>query len=199
MPPRFKFSQEEVISCAVALIRAEGAQALTARNLAKHLGATTKPIFSLFESMDALWEQVLREADRQYQQFLRHAIAHSVYPPYKASGMAYIRFAREEKELFKLLFMRDRSGETVPPEDASFAYILPMIQDAVGLTPEEARRFHVESWLFAHGIAAMIATSFLDWDEETVSRALTDAFLGQRLRVAVAAEQAGQLPTGRRE
>ena len=33
------------------------------------------------------------------------------YPPYKASGMAYIRFAREQRELFKLLFMRDRTNE----------------------------------------------------------------------------------------
>ena len=33
------------------------------------------------------------------------------YPPYKAMGMGYIRFAAEERELFRLLFMRDRSGE----------------------------------------------------------------------------------------
>ena len=32
---------------------------------------------------------------------------------YKAFGMAYIRFAKEESELFKLLYMRNRSGE--PP------------------------------------------------------------------------------------
>ena len=35
------------------------------------------------------------------------------YPPYKASGIAYIQFAKEEKELFKLLFMRDRTGEKI--------------------------------------------------------------------------------------
>ena len=31
------------------------------------------------------------------------------YLPYKANGMVYIRFAREEKELFKLLFMYDHN------------------------------------------------------------------------------------------
>jgi len=46
----------------------------------------------------------------------------------------------------------------------------------------EAKLFHLEMWAFVHGIAAMMATGFLDLDRELVSRMLTDAYQGLRLR-----------------
>ena len=52
-----------------------------------------------------------------YQNYLKEDMASGKYPPYKASGMAYIRFAKEEKELFRLLFMRDRSHESIEDKE----------------------------------------------------------------------------------
>ena len=38
--------------------------------------------------------------------------------------------------------------------------------------------FHLEMWIYVHGIASMAATSFLDWDTELISASLTDVYLG---------------------
>ena len=55
---------------------------------------------------------------------------------------------------------------------------LDLIQQAAGISRESARMFHLEMWIYVHGIAAMAATSFLDWDTELISAALTDAYRG---------------------
>ena len=104
------------------------------------------------------------------------------YPPYKASGMAYIRFAREEKQLFRLLFMRDRSAEPPRYDGGDFDGIVDIIQSSTGLSRERAYLFHLEMWIYVHGIATMCATSYLNWDKELISRMMTDAYEGMKLR-----------------
>ena len=94
--------------------------------------------------------------------------------------MAYIRFAKEEKELFKLLYMRDRSGEVIPEEAGLTGEMQTMVQNNTGLDETNAKLFHLEMWAYVHGIATMFATGFLDLEWELVSRMLTDAYQGLR-------------------
>ncbi len=181
MPPKCKFTRDEVTSAALNLTRRAGPEGLTARALAEELGASVKPIFGLFKNMEEVQGAVVSAAQELYLSFLAQDMAAGKYPPYKASGMGYIRFAREEKELFKLLFMCDRRGE--PPEPGrEMDVIIPLIMKNTGLTRERAELFHLELWIFVHGIASMIATSYLDWEMETVSNMLTDAYMGLKTR-----------------
>ena len=82
--------------------RTEGFHAVTARALGAKLYSSPKVIFGLFTNMEELQQEVLKAANTCYQRYLKEDMAAGRYPPYKASGMAYIRFAREETELFKL-------------------------------------------------------------------------------------------------
>ena len=97
MPPKTKVSKEEILSTAVNLVRNDGENALNARNIARSLGCSTQPIFSNFINMDELRAAVKEKANILYQNCLATDMSAGKYPPYKASGMAYIRFAREEK------------------------------------------------------------------------------------------------------
>lgn len=180
MPRSFLFTREQIVQAALELTREKGINAVTARALGARLGTSTKPIFGLFRSMEEVQQEVLAAADAVYHDYLRVHMAQDDYPPYKASGMAYIRFAKEERELFKLLFMRDRTGE-VPAEDPQLEEIYRLISEKTGLPAEGARALHLEMWVFVHGFATMVATSYLDWfawDEALISRALTDAYRG---------------------
>ena len=182
LPPKVKFSREEIIAAALDIVREGGMTALTARSLAARLGSSAKPVFGLFENMQEVQKEVMLAANAEYQEFLYAEMMRGIYKPYKATGMAYIDFARKEKELFKLLFMRDRSDEQGDTRDESVADIIALISRNTGLSEEEARLFHLEMWIFVHGIATMIVTNYLDWEEEHVSRALTDAYEGLRTR-----------------
>lgn len=115
MPPKVKFTREEIIRAALDIVRETGPEGLTARSLAARLGCSVKPIFGLFRSMEEVQQEVLAAGYRLYGQSIAQAMEAGKYPPYKASGMAYIAFAQQEKPLFRLLFMRDRSHEDASP------------------------------------------------------------------------------------
>ena len=178
MAPKAKVTREEIVEAAVGLVREVGRDALNARSLATRLGCSTQPIFSNFRSMQDLERAVIEEAERRYCLYTTEEIGSGKYPPYKASGMAYIRFAGDEPELFRLLFMRDRSEETVTEHFALEHEIGEMVSENTGLTGTEAQLFHLEMWAFVHGIATMVATSYLELDRELVSRMLTDCYQG---------------------
>ena len=179
MPPKVKVTKEDIINAAVAIVRRDGAQAINARTVAAELSCSTQPVFSNFATMDALRLAVVGRADELCQAYMRREEESGKYPAYKANGMAYIRFAKEEKELFKLLYMRDRKGEPIvdtPVNDKMEA----IVQSNTGLTAMETKLFHLEMWAYVHGIAAMLATGFFDMEWELISKMLTDAYQGLR-------------------
>ncbi len=182
MPPRFKFTKDEITAAALNVTRKEGISGLTARALAAELGCSVKPIFGWFKNMEEVLQEVISSAKTLYQSYLKEDMEKGTYPPYKASGMAYIRFAKEEKELFKLLFMRDRSHETIKENTEELMPILQIIQKNTGMNANEAYTFHIEMWIFVHGMATMIATNYLDLDETYISNVLTDAYEGIKSR-----------------
>lgn len=182
MPRHYMFTREQILDAALTLTRQRGIGALTARALGEQLGTSPKPIFSHFDSMEAVQAAVSQAAAQEYSRRIEAAMHAGAYPPYKASGMAYMRFALEERELFKLLFMRDRSGEGSIDDRESVRPILNLLQQKLGLDEAQAARFHGEMWLFVHGIATALATGYLPWDEEQMSRMLSDVYFGLRHR-----------------
>ncbi len=180
MPPKVKITKEDIINVAVEIVRSSGAQALNARTIAAVLNCSTQPVFSNFATMDELRLAVVEKADAICGDYIRREVESGKFPAYKASGMAYIRFAKEEKELFKLLYMRDRTNEKNPQPNGFGDEMESIVQSKTGLNREEAKLFHLEMWAYVHGIAAMVATGFADLDWELVSRMLSDAYLGMR-------------------
>lgn len=178
MAPKTKVLKNDIISAAVDIVRRSGSDAINARNIASYLNCSTQPIFSHFNSMDELRLAVVEKASELCESYIKAETESGKYPVYKASGMAYIRFAREEKELFKLLYMRDRTGEITPDSDELDDKMQAIVQDNTGLEKDQAGMFHLEMWAFVHGIATMLATSFVDLETELISRMLTDAYLG---------------------
>lgn len=182
MPPRGLFTKEEIIAAALDLVRTEGSAALTARGLAARLGCSVKPIFGLFSGMEQVRRETIAAGYRLYLERLAQAMQTAEYPAYKASGMGYIRFAREERELFHLLFMRDRTGED-PAAGPETEALITLIQKNTGLSHERAYRLHLESWVFVHGIATMIATGYLNWEPDFISKVVSDCYFGLRDRL----------------
>ena len=173
-----RITEAAIREAALKLAREQGPQALNARALAAALGCSTQPIFKNFPSMEALRRAVVEDALAAYHRFVEAAVAASPYPPYKARGMAYIGFARTEPALFRLLFMRSRTGETASPEDPDWFVDAARAGRTAGLAGQNAELFHLEMWIMVHGIAVMQATGYLNLEEAAVSQMLTDAFRG---------------------
>ena len=181
MPPKVKITKEDIINASVELVRNNGMQAINARAIASALHCSTQPIFSNFATVGQLQEAVVQSAYERYLAFLRKEAESGRYPQYKAFGMAYIRFAKEEKQLFQLLFMRDRTGEELTP-GTDFEASVELICASNGIRRESAEQMHLEMWACVHGIATMFATSFLALEWDLISEMLTDVYQGIRSR-----------------
>ena len=180
MPPKIKIQKQDIITAAVNLVREQGESALNARNIASSLNCSTQPVFSNFATMEELRSAVIEAAETLCDAYITREVEKAEYPPYKASGMAYIRFAKEETELFKLLYIRDRSSETIPEETAQNSRMERIVHENTGLEGDDTRLFHLEMWAYVHGIATMTATGFCHLDRELISKMLTDAYLGMK-------------------
>lgn len=185
MAPKVKVTREEIVNAATQIVRENGAAAINARTVALALGCSTQPVFSNFATMDELRLAVVKRADEMCGDYIKQETESGKYPVYKASGMAYIRFAKEEKELFKLLYMRDRTNEAISNTSELNDKMESMVQNNTGLKDDSAKLFHLEMWAYVHGIATMVATGFENLDTELISRMLTDAYLGMRKQYGV--------------
>ena len=179
MPRKISITKDSITEAALEIVRTQGPDSLNARALAKALGCSTQPIFSNFSGMEDVIRTVLGRSLDIYNEYVRKEFGRNEgFPPYKTNGMAYIRFAIEEKNLFKLLFMRDRTGDANNVEDKTFVEVLPLIMKATGFSEEQAALFHLEMWTCVHGIASLAATSYYTFDMDLASKVLTDTYQG---------------------
>ncbi len=177
MPPKAKFTKEEIIDAAFQLVRADGFDALTSRALGACLGSSARPIFTVFQSMDEVQQAVIGAAKALYKEYVEKGLTWE--HPFKGVGTQYILFAIREPKLFQLLFMTEQpqipdfSG-VLPLIEESYAEILRSIQDDHGLSEQSAKRLYQHLWIYTHGIATLCATGMCRFTGEEISDMITD-------------------------
>lgn len=175
MPPKVKISKEDIINKAVELINNE--KVLTASSLSKALNCSTQPIFWSFDSMDDVKKQAFDQAHKQFSDFLRLPIEN--VGPYKATGIRYIQFARNNRGLFKFLFMSERAKEeNILVNDSNLLFLVRLIMNKEPMDEDNAKEICKIMWLFCHGIATMIAMNTVDINETEVDKMLDRVCLG---------------------
>lgn len=165
MPPTVRFTRDAVLHAACQLMRREGIEALNARAIAKELGGSTQPIFRLFTNMEDLHRELILYVARQFQAHAEADMAQSD-SPYIQLCTTYLLYGRDEPELFKLLFMRDRVSEGQYSDQTTFDLVFNIIKKETPLDDETALRFFERTWLFIHGLAVCIATKYIPCQDE---------------------------------
>lgn len=165
MPPTVRFTRDAVLNAACQLMRREGMEALNARAIAKELGGSTQPIFRLFTNMEDLHRELTLYVTRQFQAHAEADMAQSD-SPYIQLCTTYLLYGRDEPELFKLLFMRDRVSEGQYSDQTNFDLVFNILKKETPLDDETALRFFERTWLFIHGLAVCIATKYIPCQDE---------------------------------
>ncbi len=182
MPPKGKYTREEVIKASLRLIAEEGAESFSARKLSLALSCSTQPIFSLFSSMEELRYEVVSAAYCLYEETISREMEKGSYLPYKAAGMGYVRFASEYPRLFKMLFMNPENSEQVPALDTHWQSMTALAARTAGVDAERADLFHFDMWVVVHGLGTMAASGYPLLTEELASRVLSDMYTGLSMK-----------------
>ena len=177
MPAVRKASREQIIDAAVAILRDEGFSAINARSVAKKLGCSTQPIYFSFKNMDELKAALTERAIELHTQRVRDSLrAHEGSDSrYSSYGMGFVKFAAEEKQLFRWLYLE---GKQLGPyqNDVLLPEIIAVIVEEFGYSEEVARRFHQDMTYFTYGLAILANTDHLHLTEPELREAFRREF-----------------------
>ena len=177
MPPKCKFTREEIIHAALSIARTDGPSAVTARALGAKLGSSSKPIFSVFENMEEVRSEVLKAAKALYAGYIRSGLQQD--PAFKGVGTQYVLFATREPKLFRLLFMSEQPQKPpvsgiLPIIDENYDKILQSVRDGYGLGEKDAENLYRHLWIYSHGIAVLCATNMCSFTAEEIGGMMTE-------------------------
>ena len=168
MPPRKRIFREDILNAAVGLVREEGPAALSVRNIAKKLGCSTQPVYSEFESMETLREELTAS--------VRERCLREDTGSYKQVALSFLQFARREKNLFQLVYLRRRVEGEKLFEDPNEAQTIRKLELNLELPEGQAAEMHRRMQYYCYSMAVMMATGYLDFSEEEISRELTEYY-----------------------
>jgi AcrR family transcriptional regulator len=174
MAPKNKFTKEEMVEAALQVVRAKGIDGLTAKTMADKLGTSTQPVFTAFGSMDTVKQEVYAAAIRVYDRYTNAGLQEKI--PFFGVGMQYIRFAREEPELYRLLFLtRAQNSEYSAMQSMQHlqALVRPTLVGIYHITPEEADRYFRDLWLVVHSLSTLIVTGDCPYSDREIGQILT--------------------------
>ena len=177
MPAVRKASREQIIDAAVAVLRDDGFSTINARSVAKKLGCSTQPIYFSFKNMDELKAALTERAIELHTQRVRDSLrAHEGNDSrYSSYGMGFVKFAAEEKQLFRWLYLE---GKQLGPyqNDVLLPEVIAVIVEEFGYTENIARRFHQDMTYFTYGLAILANTDHLRLTEPELREAFRREF-----------------------
>lgn len=186
MPPKPKYTREEMIAVALDLVGENGIEALTARNLGDRLGTSARPVFTMFKNMEEVQEAVRDAARAKFKSYADKASGYT--PAFKKLGMQMILFAKEEPNLYRLLFLTNDGSahelnEGYLKTDSVAKTALETLQRDYALEYEEARALFHHVWIFTFGIGTLHATGMCTFSLDEINDLLGQDFMAMLARI----------------
>lgn len=193
MPPKPKFTKEEIVQAALAVVSRKGVEALTAKELGDALGSSARPIFTVFSSMKEVQDEVRTAAMHRFESFAEQKLPDM--PLFKQVGMQMVLFGAREPKLYQLLFMQENRnavsfddvfGELGPTAQTCIG----LIQAEYGMREREAKLLFENVWIYTFGVGALCATRVCHFSEESLGQMLSTEFQAMMLFVKSKAGEA---------
>ena len=173
MPPKPKFTRDQVATAAFQMIKEGGVSALTARDLGSRMGTSARPIFTLFKNMEEVKQAARELAIQEFMTYISDCREYT--PAFKRIGMMIVRYGIHEPELFKLLFLQEHSRgvtfeQALHDLDGMDETCIQLVMRDYELTREEAKLLFEQMWTHALGLGTMCAMGVCDLPEEEIGR-----------------------------
>lgn len=174
MAPKNKFTKEEMVEAALRVVREKGIDGLTAKTIADELGTSTQPIFTGFGSMDGVKQEVYAAAVAVYDRYTNAGLKEKI--PFLGVGMQYIRFAREEPELYRILFLtrtQEKNYSAIKSMQHLQELVRPTLMDIYHITAKEADLYFQDLWFVVHSLSTLIVTDDCPYSDRKIGQILT--------------------------
>lgn len=170
-------TKNEILNAAFEMTRQNGFSQVSARTLAAKAGCSTQPIFRVYKNMEELGEELYGKAVQFFNDYYENFPKISD-TPFVNLGLAYIRFAQEEQQLFRLVFMAEnRHGRSLYDLlNGSNGSVVREINNAKFYGCKDPSSMFMRMWIFIHGSACMSLTGDYDLQEEDTVKLLEESY-----------------------
>ena len=170
MARKEQISKQMILDGAFELTRSSGIEMLTARKLAAHIGCSTQPIFRVYSNMDELIKDVFAKAKAFYESYCLN-FPQENETPFVDLGLCYITFAKEELNLFKLLFLTPHDDDNTMYDlvnGLENGFVIKQFKRVKNLDMNKAGDIFMKIFIFMHGMACMAICGELDLTKEEI-------------------------------
>ena len=178
MPTKIRISKDMILDAAFEIVRKDGMEKLSNRELASKLKCSIRPIYYQFENVEEMQKELYMKIEQYFYKFLLDNMIEGM-PQYKQVGINYIRFAKKEKKLFQTLFMSDiglTPDAFVAKDGEDYKQIEKLIRKSANLKEEDIKDFHTKMWIFCHGIATLVANDTIKLTDKQIQDLLSYEF-----------------------
>lgn len=178
MPTTTRITKEMILNAAFDITRNEGIEKLSNREIAKKMNCSIRPIYYQFKNSEELYKELYNKINSYFYDFIMKNVVDDI-PHYKQIGINYIKFAQEETNFFKVLFMspaRDVPNTFVATDKNGFAGVIDAIKLSTHLSEKDIKSFHTKMWIFVHGIATLTVSKSVKFTEEQIRDLLSQEF-----------------------
>lgn len=179
MPPKPKFTKAEIVAAALGIVSQKGTGGLTAQSLGNALGSSARPIFTIFNTMREVQEEVRIAAMERFEHFVPEDLPDM--PVFKQVGMKMVLFGVREPKLYQLLFMQESDSATSFDElfdtlGQTAELCIQAIEQDYSLSAEDAKALFENMWIYTFGIGTLCATGVCQFSEEELGQMLSVQF-----------------------
>ena len=162
MPKKAIFTKEQIFKKAFEVFKQNGLEAITARNLA---------IYSFYTSLDILKKDLINKAKDVFMEYVKKPTTEYIF---LNIGIGVCMFAREEKQLFHTIFLKDTSYSGLVREFRDLIKVEMSKDSRFDKLDEEFKtKLFLDCWMYAHGFSTLIATNYF--------KDVSDDFIKERL------------------
>ena len=162
MPPKQRFSQQDVIEAAFQVVRKQGWEGFSARTIANELNASTRPIYDYFDSMETIEAEVVKKILAYFVDFLGQERTGDIWLD---QALGYVLFASKEKHLFRCI-----NDEKHTPIQKQFArqHWMKLGEDLSrdgrfkDLSIASLHKIRAARWIMIHGLSCLISNGWVN-------------------------------------
>jgi AcrR family transcriptional regulator len=160
MPPKQRFTPQDVIEAAFNVVRRQGWEGFSARTIAAELKSSTRPIYDYFNSMENIEAEVVNKALSYFVEYLSRERTGDVWLD---QALGHVLFASEEKHLFKCI-----NDEKHTPFQKQFArrHWIQLGEKLLdderfkNLPADKRHKIRATRWMLIHGLSCLVSNGW---------------------------------------
>lgn len=153
--PKVKFTREDILKATYDIMKQEGIKNISARKIANKFKGFTAPIYANFKTIDELKDEIISMAEDRFKSYLyRNYVGREIFD----AALGFIQFARDEKELFRAMFL-DAADGFKELYDETMDFLLQekiLMKSFPELTYEQAKESLERLWTYLFGYATLV-------------------------------------------